>query len=300
MAQNNENKEKKSKFQAMLEKGSIAGFYTQNGWFCNVYPCLNIDKIKFSFAQKGQNGKGFDVFMDVMRFDELCLSVIRGEFARKAAASTSEFPDVFEYKTGPNASLEVNVGKGKNSNYCIQGRNKSAGKNALIGIPCCDLNDMAFLWVRWLRNMYYDSRKKVLLKAMEANSKYYTAVDEDYESYISQPEPEPAPSTTKTSKPETKPELKKVTLSVLGKEGVECKERSSSPGDFAMQCTTESKEETLNVVFKKSSIEKMGAEMWQKFLNRCNNGENTISFKAEFSVGTEGNRTVHYFEKFIS
>ena len=112
-----------SKLRARFQNACIAEFYTLNGWFLKVYPAFDIDKVKFAFVEKGTNGSGFDVHVNVGTFSLLCDDIQNYRLAKMIAAETSQYPTAWNYVTGENGSKGVAIGKSSGkSAMLIQGR----------------------------------------------------------------------------------------------------------------------------------------------------------------------------------
>lgn len=110
-------KEKKSIRQKMAEAGVIAQQYqySDGSWFVRIYPCLQIGKYKFSFAKKGQKGKGFDVYMDIEDLElwvddilDVSKTLLKTITAEKAAKE--QYPKTYKYVTGENGSKSIEIG----------------------------------------------------------------------------------------------------------------------------------------------------------------------------------------------
>lgn len=137
----------KSKLRSMLEQGCIAEWYTLNGYFLKLYPCFEIDKVKFSFVMKGKKGEGFDIYVDTDDFSLLCDDIVSLRMAKKIAKDAGQYPGAWKYTTGENGALSVAIGKSQKGGVVIQGRNGNTKTNAYV--PLTDYNDlrkMAFFY----------------------------------------------------------------------------------------------------------------------------------------------------------
>ena len=137
----------KSKMRSMLEQGCIAEWYTLKGFFLKLYPCFEIDKVKFSFVMKGKKGEGFDVYVDTDDFSLLCDDILSLRMATKIACDKGEYPSAWTYATGENGALSVAIGKSQKGGVVVQGRNGNTKANAFV--PLTDYNElrkMAFLY----------------------------------------------------------------------------------------------------------------------------------------------------------
>lgn len=130
-------------------EGTIASFYTLNGWFVKVYQAYNIDKVKFSFVKKGEHGNGFDIYVDIDEFDNLCDEILSGQLFVKIQNETGDYPSSWKYVTGEKGSKELAIGKGQGQNFAvIQGRDKGKKLNAFVGIA--DYNKLKNM-AKWFR-----------------------------------------------------------------------------------------------------------------------------------------------------
>lgn len=137
----------KSKLRAMLEQGCIAECYTLNGYFVKVYPCFEIDKVKFSFVMKGKKGEGFDIYVDTDDFSLLCDDIESFRMAQKISKDAGQYPGAWKYTTGENGALSVAIGKSQKGGIVVQGRNGNTKVNAFVPLTGYnDLRKMGFLY----------------------------------------------------------------------------------------------------------------------------------------------------------
>lgn len=172
MGNNTNEDDKSSKIRELLKDGCIAAFYTQNGWFVKIKPVLSIDKIKFSFVEKGKKGEGFDVYMDINVFDNLCDEIRNGVLLRKIESDQGDYPSAWKYVTGNEGSKEIIIGKGKKGTV-IQGKDNSKKKNAFVAILNFDEFKTMEKWYRRATKNYFEEMTNILLNAVAESDKYY-------------------------------------------------------------------------------------------------------------------------------
>ena len=184
MNQEKESAAKKSKLRKMLEDGCIAAWYTLRGYFVRVYPALEIDKVRFSFVEKGTNGNGFDVYVDTVAFMLLCEDVQSGALARRIANDTGTEPSAWTYKTGENASKSVAIGKSRSGTPLIKGRDTMQKKSAMIPLDgYVRLREMALLFDivsgRVQGRGYLEDLKSVFEQAQRARRRHSVSADDE-------------------------------------------------------------------------------------------------------------------------
>lgn len=139
-------------------EGVIKAFYTLNGWFVKVKQFYMIDRVCFSFVKKGTKGDGFDVYVGVDQFDNLCDDILSGAFAQALAQDNGPYPSAWKHVSGQNGQREVAIGKGRKQPAVIQGRDKVKNQNAFVGImDYGELRTMA-KWHRRVSRAYYEER----------------------------------------------------------------------------------------------------------------------------------------------
>ena len=143
-----------SLFEEQMKNNVILEIWTQE-WGLKVYPAYSIDKLKFSFIQKGAAGKGksFDIYMECMKdgaqcFDNWAYDILHGRFERtmQAEAQAGEkYPKFYNYATGESAEKSVGIMNSTRGGYCINASVPGEkGKNyCLIPISYHDLRHLA-------------------------------------------------------------------------------------------------------------------------------------------------------------
>ena len=214
----NQQKERKSKRQRMAESGVIAEQYqlTDGSWFVRIYPCLNIGKYKFSFAQKGSNGKGFDVYMDIEDLElwvddilDASKTLLKTILAEKKA--NENYHKTYKYVTGENGmnSLGIGVATVNNNGFAVingsglvtetNENGESTTKKRYANVPV-DYN--------WLRKFAKEFRRetssyfrKMTELTLKTAASYKPNIDDDFSSNQPADENKPSSSETKTMNP---------------------------------------------------------------------------------------------------
>ena len=184
-----------SHIEEQMSENTILNMWTQN-WGIKVYPAYGIDKLKFSFIEKGAQGKGksFDIYMECLRdgaqcFDNWAYDILHGRFERVLAREKEageRYPNAYKYTTGESAEKSVGIMNSNGGGYCINASVPGEdGKKNFCNIPV-SFHDLRHLAERYI--VSYESRKDALeqirVKA-EADSRNWNK-DAD-------PEPEAAP-----------------------------------------------------------------------------------------------------------
>lgn len=164
---------------SLLSSGCIGAFYTMKGFFLKVKPAYTIDKVVFSFVQKGKSGEGFDIYVDIDKFDLLCDYILSRELTRLLKDSNHEH-SAWEYRTGIDGSKVINIFQG-NSGIVIHGFDGKKKVNANVPVAYEELMITA-KWHRRIFSVYSDKMIQFCLQAMENHSKYYKNQDEDTDS----------------------------------------------------------------------------------------------------------------------
>ena len=104
---------KDSKNMKAAKEGVLLEQYTLKGWFVKVKAtAFAIDKVIFSFVKKGTNGSGFDVYMDIDKFDLWCDDILSGRVASVISAEKKagvKEPQTFKYVTGTDGAKYIGI-----------------------------------------------------------------------------------------------------------------------------------------------------------------------------------------------
>lgn len=187
----------RSSIEESASEGVLFSAWTQT-WGLKVTPWYSMDKVKFSFIQKGANGKGnsFDVCVnakkdysfDLTDFAHEVLHDIRTPFdflqvMEQEAAAGEQYPKRYKFVTGSNGEKSIGVCNSKNGGYCINASSVINGKRVFANIPCTyyDIYDILSTFMRT-----YENRSKEI-ETIRTNG--IRNLEENYKKY--QPEVEP-------------------------------------------------------------------------------------------------------------
>ena len=117
-----------SHIQEQMEQNCIFESWTQT-WGLKVYPAYGIDKLKFSFVEKGAKGEGksFDIYMDCLRdgaacFDNWAYDILHGRIERILSAEKQageKYPKFYKFLTGETAEKSMGIMNSQNGGYCM-------------------------------------------------------------------------------------------------------------------------------------------------------------------------------------
>lgn len=287
---NNKNNNKRSNSRSSLMKsGCIAAFYTLKGYFIKVKPALGIDKVVFSFVEKGTSGTGFDIYVDIDDFDLLCDSILSKELVRMLQDSSQD-KAAWSYTTGEKGSKQLTIFKGNNG-IVIHGYDATKKKNANVAVRYDKLTIMA-KWHRRVASKYFQQMANFCIQAMEKNADYFrnhddtpddaTAENTSNESTgnkpaQSQPQPQQKPTqapaddnTKKTDKTNELFTLIKTSTPVL---------QYGSFGNFCFRGFTKANK-NLTFVVTPENITAMGQNNWSAFYESAKDKKDLI-----FNIG---------------
>lgn len=104
------NEIKPSKRQKMASEGVLNEQYTFDSWFVKIKAAYGIDRVCFSFAEKGTNGKGFDVYVGLDTFCNWMEDVQNYRMYKiieAEKASGEKYPKAYKFVTGFNGEKSV-------------------------------------------------------------------------------------------------------------------------------------------------------------------------------------------------
>lgn len=143
----NMEEKKKSSTEELLESGKIlqAWPFKDGAYALSITPAVDIDKVKFAFFKKGQNGAGFDVYVSAIVFWDLLDTLKRYEF---------RLGNKWEYRTGENGSKQVTIENGEKALLVIHGFGGDKEKNATVGINRDQAAEMLILWNLFFKDKF--------------------------------------------------------------------------------------------------------------------------------------------------
>ena len=292
-----------SHVQEQMEQNAIYDSWTQT-WGLKVYPAYGIDKLKFSFIEKGSSGKGksFDIYVECLRdgaqcFDNWAYDILHGRLERVLLAEKQageKYPKAYKYVTGESAEKSVGIMNSTNGGFCINASVPgSDNKKVFCNIPV-SFHDLRHIAERYM--VSYEPRKKALeeIRAKaEAGARNWNKDAEDAESVAvtqtSAEEVAEAPK-TETAEPKAKAEKKPTpettavelkTSSVLVNENGTChlsafdKKNVEREFVFPKQYWESHKYEAVGDQFKKKASEKDGIMVTLHFY--VYNGKNIVA-----------------------
>ncbi len=213
---------KLSNVEEMATQNEIFELWTKY-WGLKVYPAYGIDKLKFSFVEKGQSGKGksFDIYMNVAKdgaqcFDNWAYDILHGRFERVMVAEKNaeeKYPKAYKYVTGEKAEKGLGIMNSTTSGYCLNAYVPGKdGKTIFANVPV-SFHDLRHIAERYQYS--YEERKKELedirraaVKAEQQKIAKAAAADKQSEQ----------PATQAQSKPGNAPSTKQANPSSTGKE----------------------------------------------------------------------------------
>ena len=161
--------------QNMASEGVLNEQYTLNSWFVNVKIAFGIDRVVFSFVEKGKKGKGFDVYMNIDAFYNWMEDVKNFQFKKIIAeekASGSKYPKPYKFITGLNGEKSVGFAPSTSENAfaVINGtyNSKESGKQ-YANIP------VDYDWLRTTARWFFLTSKGYYEEMAETTVKSSTA-----------------------------------------------------------------------------------------------------------------------------
>ena len=97
----------------MAKEGEFLREYGKNH-FVVVSEALSIGRVKWNMVPIGAKGqKDLAFYMTTEQMMSLCSEILNGVFAKKVAADQNAYPSAYQYMTGEDGSLRLNIGGGK-------------------------------------------------------------------------------------------------------------------------------------------------------------------------------------------
>jgi len=287
-----------SHIEEQMNANAIFDTWTQT-WGIKVYPAYGIDKLKFSFIEKGASGKGksFDIYMECLRdgaqcFDNWAYDILHGRMERILAnekQAGEKYPKAFKYTTGENAEKSLGIMNSTNGGYCINASVPgSDNKKIFCNIPI-SFHDLRHIAERYM--VSYQKRKDELEQIREKAAKEQVNWRNSQDNATSN-----APAVqnnTQTSQAETKTsnvvEIEKVKAKFKVK--AEAPLADSKDGWKTLKVLDASGKERT-VAFGPKAIEKTG-NRWNQFVNHLKSHPS-----AEFTITAQENNQYLQFIAF--
>lgn len=178
--------------------------------FVKVYQALNIDRIKFSFAKKGDEQNSIDIYMSAEEFQADLIAKINEkelekkrvqEINRATAAKDKYCKEIWESRVGKSNKNTIRrfvIQPGQNTEYVFRAtespENGQNPKNILVGFSEKDLTILSFRWSFLYEDYKTILRQRYSMKNMQ--STYHqkeNTVDQDIPYDDSEIEQRPAP-----------------------------------------------------------------------------------------------------------
>lgn len=128
-----------------LEMARSGEFMREYGtkYFIAVSEALNIGRVKVEMVPIGSSGQnGIAFYLTTEKMQNLCAEILDGTFAKKLAADTGGYPTAYQYVTGDDGSLRLNIGSGK-AGPCVQMQNSKHNLRYIMGVSRDALTTMA-------------------------------------------------------------------------------------------------------------------------------------------------------------
>ncbi|MBP3784495.1 MAG: hypothetical protein J6I68_14715 [Butyrivibrio sp.] len=285
-----------SHIEEQMTSNAIFDTWTQN-WGIKVYPAYGIDKLKFSFIEKGASGKGksFDIYMECLRdgaqcFDNWAYDILHGRMERILAnekQAGEKYPKAFKYTTGENAEKSIGIMNSTNGGYCINASVPGEdGKKIFCNIPI-SFHDLRHIAERYV--VSYQKRKDELEQIREKAAKDQAnwRNSQDAASQEVPKEQQNVQPQAEAPKPSNVVEMTKAKFKVKAKAPL----ADSKDGWKTLRVLDASGKERT-VAFGPKAIEKTG-KRWTEFINHL-----SAHPAAEFTITAQENKQYLQFIAF--
>ena len=284
----------KSYVQENADKGAFLTVWGKQ-WGLSIYPAYGIDKIKFSFIQIGNDGKGksFDVYMDTIKdgaqcFDNWAFDILHGTLPRVLAQEKQageKYPKAYLYATGENVDKSIGIGNSTaEGKYIVNGSVVRNGKKEFANVQL-GYHDLRHLAENFM--MTYGTRRQMLAEESVKNAlKYFKDKQETPDASpdkVSVPEPAPAPAPAPAEKKSA--EAAEETTVIKLKTCTPMTAMSNGK-DLALQAYTQQNEKK-NVLFLQDAVKGVSPDIWSGFLNKTK--VEGFVYTAEYTYSPKGN-----------
>ena len=278
---------KDSKNMKAAKEGVLLEQYTLKGWFVKVKAtAFAIDKVIFSFVKKGTNGSGFDVYMDIDKFDLWCDDILSGRVASVISAEKKagvKEPQTFKYVTGTDGAKYIGICPSTLDKVfgTISGKGVDKNGKTVFGYVPVSYDDLRVMAKRFQRiaNIRYAALYEAYKKAILDNADHGNeAAEEEYSAPVGgegTPETMCGKFTTK----------------------VEIKERANGTGKYSCQAYDEGGN-VRNIVLP--ALKELSEDLKGNFLKWVDISKQTpVEFSANFYEGEENGRKVLYVTQYV-
>lgn len=327
----------KSKCVQYAEEGLLGAQYTLNSWFVKVKPILSMDgsnqfaadrpSILFSFVEKGKNGAGFDIYVDIDTFDlwaDDVLSVTEKFYKviMKEKGEGIKYPTHYKFTTGTNGEKSLGFAPGDKAFAVINGVTVKNGKKVYANIPaeydwfrliCKKYRRVTAAWHSMMANATLTNSMKYWKKPDQLEDMMDTPDDHQPEKPTS-PEPpqnnaasKPADAQADSDKADATPPAQSAAADSEPKINTAATEKISftnitplkplnNNNGFALQAKIKgagADGSVQNVIFLNDKINAIEPGRWEQFQHIVSKGSQL--FKGVFYKNDHGN---YYFVKF--
>jgi len=290
----------KSHIEEQMENNILFETWTQN-WGIRVYPAYGIDKLKFSFIEKGAQGKGksFDIYVECVRdgaqcFDNWAYDITHGRLERVLAAekqSGEKYPKTYKYTTGENAEKSIGIMNSTNGGYCVNASVPGPDNKKIFANIPVTFHDLRHIAERYIISYaprlteLEEIRKKAALDQAKWNKDEEKPAEKETPTKEAPKAETPkaeAPKPTKESEPKKEKAAEIITLKLKTTSPMT---QTKNGQDLAIQAVTESGE-AKNIIFLTADTEKVDDAKWSKFLSSTKN--EGCKFTGKFTVSPKG------------
>lgn len=284
--------------ESSAKEGVLFSAWTQT-WGLKVTPWYSMDRIKFSFIEKGAKGKGksFDICINTMKdysfdFMDLAHEVLHDiktpfDFVTILAAEKQageKYPKRYRFVTGTNGEKSLGICNSTNGGYCINAQTVIGEQKVYVNIPVSyyDIYDI----VSRFYNTYLPRREK--LKNMLSAG--ISSLEDNYKNHPGNYEPDtPSDSVAESScENVTSPAAETSTLPAANSSMFQMRVLVKTPtkNENGVTFTGTDKEDGSEVTLFVSNnvLRGMQKERWNKLAEELHEGSRVVTF----NVTTEG------------
>lgn len=309
-----ENKSSKALCIQYAEEGILGSAYTEDKWFVKLKPILSLDgknefaknrpSILFAFVEKGKQGNGFDIYVDIDRFDNWADDVLSvnerfKKIIEMERQNKVQYPTTYKYITGSNGEKSVGFAPANKGFAVINGMTIKDGKKVYANIP------VDYDWIKTVFKKYRRVSRAYLEMLAQQTLKNSVAQWKKPQNENDMQEPEPGTtkvSVSENSLSESVPEKEEPPVSEPSYASQKLTVKNTTPlkklnngGGFALQGKINGNGETKNIIFLNDSINKMEPGKWENFSKAVSSKSNRFS-----GIFLQNANGTYIFQKFYS
>lgn len=323
--------------QNMASEGVLNEQYTLDSWFVKINPAYGIDRVNFSFVEKGKNGKGFNVYVNIDTFYNWMEDVQNFRLYKIIEAEkkeNSKYPKHYKFITGTNGEKSVGFAPStiKTAFVVINGTYKSDSGNQYACVPVdYDWLRTTARWFFLTSKGYYEEMAETTVKTSTA---YRNSLGEDDETSPAaessgakknqKPSQKPAEntktggngnnstankpannttnSTSATSNPAGENPLKaKAETKTMNADSNSYVVKADERGNYRME-VLDDQGKPYNLILPFSVIKNVGSDLFAKFVSACEESKkqkNHSHFIMKYSDGSYNGKPVLVFRGFV-